>query len=88
MPTRRAFAPRAVPLHLPRFARGRLAPDREVGGVAFAFDFFDAAFSVLGFGARQCAVIGDGRGVEIQAAFQLVAMLVGNALANSIIAGT
>ena len=79
MPTRRAFAPWAVPFHLPRFARWRLAPNGKVGGVAFAFDLFDAAFSILGLGTGQCAIIGNGRGVEIQARFQFVAMLVGNA---------
>ncbi len=46
MPAGRAAAPGAVPLHLPRLARGGLAPDREVGRVALAIDIFDASESL------------------------------------------
>ena len=79
MPARRAFAPWAIPFHLPRFARWRLPPNGKVSSVAFAIDFFDPTFTILGFGAGQCAIMGDGGCVEIQAAVEFVAMRVGNA---------
>ena len=79
MPARRAFAPWTVPFHLPRFTLWRLAPYRKVGRVAFAIYLFNPALSVFGLGAGQRAVVGDGRCVEIKAAVEFVAMLVGNA---------
>jgi len=80
MPPGRATAPGRVPLHLARLAGRGLAPDREVGGVALAFHCLDAPLAFLGVGAREAAIIGHGRDVEIEPAFQLVAVLVRDAL--------
>ena len=80
MPAGRALAPRAIPFHLPRFARRGLAPDREIGGVAFARDRVDPALAFLGHRTRKAAVIRDGRDIEIEPAVEFVAMPVGNAL--------
>ena len=81
MPARRAFAPWGIPLHLPRFARGRLAPNGKVGGVAFAIDFVDPRFAIFGDGAGQAAIFWNGRNIEIQTAVEYVAMRVGYAFA-------
>ena len=78
MPAWRAFAPWAVPFHLPRLTRWSLAPDCKVGSVAFAVNCFYAALTIFSFSPRKCAVISYCGGVKIQAAFQLVAVLVGN----------
>src|SRR3546814_13012952 len=80
MPTRRAAAPRRIPFHLALLARGRLAPDREVGGVALAVDGIDAAFALIAAVAREAAVLSDRRRVEIEAAVEFVAMPVGDRL--------
>ncbi len=79
MPARRAPAPRAVPLHLAALAFGRLAPDREIGGVALAFHRLDTALSLVGRGARQAAIVGHACDIEIKARGQLVAVLVRDA---------
>ena len=81
MPSRRAFAPWAIPLHLPYFARWRLTPNGKVGGVALAVDFFDPRFAIFGDGAGQAAIFGHRRNIEIQAAVEYIAMLVGYAFA-------
>src|SRR5690606_25882440 len=57
MPPRRAAAPGAIPLHLPRLARRSLAPDREIGRVALAFDRFDAPLTLSGLRPRQPPVV-------------------------------
>ena len=81
VPAGRAPAPGRIPLHLPRFACRSLAPDCKVSRIALALDAFDAALSILGHGAGQAPVIGDGRNIEIKPALQLVAMLVRDAFA-------
>ena len=80
MPAGCALAPWTVPFHLPRLARRGLAPDREVGGIAFAFHRIDPAFTLLGNGTRKTPVIRHGGDIEIEAAFEFVAVLLGNAL--------
>src|SRR3546814_16938403 len=80
VPARRAAAPRRIPFHLPRLARRRSAPDREIGGVALALDLVDPAPNpigvIVGHRARQPAIVGDGRDVEIEAPVEFKAMRV------------
>src|SRR5690606_10483369 len=75
VPARRTAPPGRIPFHLPRLARRGLAPDGKVGGVALALDGIDPAFPFIGLRTRQPPVIGDGRDVEIEPAFQFVAVL-------------
>ena len=79
MPARSALAPGAVPFHLPGFASGRLAPDREILRMALALDRLDPALDIVAPGTGQPAIIRHGADVEIEAAVQFVAMLVGDA---------
>src|SRR3546814_12973719 len=77
VPAGRAAAPGRIPFHLSRLAWRGLAPDREVSGVALALDGIDAAFAFLAAVASAAAIIGHRRRVEIEAAVEFVAMLVG-----------
>ena len=81
MPAGGALAPRTVPFHLPCFARRCLAPDGEISRVALALDRVDAALAVLGDSACEAAVILYRRDVEIEPAFEFVAMFRRNLLA-------
>ena len=84
MPARRTFAPRRIPFHLADFARRGLAPDREIRRMALAVDSIDPALkffgAIFGDSARQPAVIGHGRRIEIKPAIEFVAMFVSNGL--------
>src|SRR3546814_19992677 len=77
VPARRAAAPRRIPFHLPRLARRRSAPDREIGGVALALELVDPAPNpigvIVGPRARQPARGGDGREVERKATVDVIA---------------
>ena len=79
MPSRRAAAPWAVPFHLTVFARGGLAPDRKIGGMALALDGLDPSFSLVSLRTGKCAIARDGGGIEIEPAIEFVTMLVGDA---------
>ena len=74
MPARRAPAPGAVPFHLPRLAGRRRAPDREINRVALAGHRVDPAFARIGVRARQPPIVGDGCGIEIKPAVELIAV--------------
>src|SRR3546814_9824845 len=67
-----------IPFQLSRLAWRGLAPDREVSGVALALDGIDAAFAFIAAVASEAAIIGHRRRVEIEAAVEFVAMLVGD----------
>ena len=51
VPAGSAFAPWRIPFHLPLLARRSLAPDREIGSVALAFETLDPTFAFLGHSA-------------------------------------
>src|SRR5690606_5590673 len=80
MPARRTFTPRAAPFTLTAFTPRRFAPDGQVRGTAPTFHGMDPAFTVLGRGAGQSSIIGNGGNIEIKAAIQFITMLVSNRL--------
>ena len=72
MPARRARPPRREPFHLAMLARRRLAPDREVGGVALALDRLDPPDLRAAVLTGEAAIIGHLGNVEIEAAVEFI----------------